>query len=157
MMLAKNQGAILTREQLLIGIWGMDYDGVARTVDTHIRRLREKVGDEIITTKEEWAISLKKKPRKISTTLTLTFTLIMIGSFVIMFILNSLIVPHYYFSKMEQKVTSVMSQLHHNDPSEQHLTELENNNQVTIITQDIDGSSLDDFNEALNVALNRKK
>lgn len=50
-----------------------------------------------------------------------------------------------------------MSQLHHNDPSEQHLTELENNNQVTIITQDIDGSSLDDFNEALNVALNRKK
>ncbi|EOH99052.1 hypothetical protein UAY_02321 [Enterococcus moraviensis ATCC BAA-383] len=100
---------------------------------------------------------MKKKPRKISTTLTLTFTLIIIGSFVIMFILNSLIVPHYYFSKMEQKVTSVMSELHHNDQSEQHLTELENNNQVTIITQDVDGSSLDDFNEALNIALNRKQ
>ncbi|EOH99287.1 hypothetical protein UAW_00437 [Enterococcus haemoperoxidus ATCC BAA-382] len=51
MMLIKNRGSILTREQLLVGVWGMDYDGVARTVDTHIRRLREKIGDEIITTK----------------------------------------------------------------------------------------------------------
>lgn len=50
MMLVKNRGHILTREQLLVGVWGMDYDGVARTVDTHIRRLREKIGDEIITT-----------------------------------------------------------------------------------------------------------
>ncbi|MBO0470483.1 response regulator transcription factor [Enterococcus sp. DIV0242_7C1] len=51
MFLVNNRGTILTREQLLIGVWGMDYDGVARTVDTHIRRLREKIGDEIITTK----------------------------------------------------------------------------------------------------------
>ncbi|MBM7690522.1 DNA-binding response regulator [Enterococcus ureilyticus] len=51
MMLVKNRGSILSREQLLVGVWGMDYDGVARTVDTHIRRLREKIGDEIITTK----------------------------------------------------------------------------------------------------------
>ncbi|EOH99051.1 hypothetical protein UAY_02320 [Enterococcus moraviensis ATCC BAA-383] len=61
MMLAKNQGAILTREQLLIGIWGMDYDGVARTVDTHIRRLREKVGDEIITTKRGVGYLIEKE------------------------------------------------------------------------------------------------
>ncbi|KAF9404893.1 hypothetical protein HW555_014115 [Spodoptera exigua] len=51
LMFIKNRGQILTREQLLIGVWGMNYDGVARTVDTHIRRLREKIGDEIITTK----------------------------------------------------------------------------------------------------------
>lgn len=51
MMLVKNRGNILTREQLLIGVWGMTYEGVERTVDTHIRRLREKIGDEIITTK----------------------------------------------------------------------------------------------------------
>ncbi|ALS01336.1 two-component system response regulator [Enterococcus silesiacus] len=51
MMLVKNRGSILSREQLLVGVWGMDYDGVARTVDTHIRRLREKIGDETITTK----------------------------------------------------------------------------------------------------------
>ncbi|MGG5341364.1 response regulator transcription factor [Enterococcus sp. AZ192] len=51
MFLVNNRGTILTREQLLIDVWGMDYDRVARTVDTHIRRLREKIGDEIITTK----------------------------------------------------------------------------------------------------------
>lgn len=51
MMLFKNRGTILTREQLLIGVWGMDYDGVERTVDTHIRRLREKVGATIVHTK----------------------------------------------------------------------------------------------------------
>lgn len=51
MMLFKNRGTILTREQLLIGVWGMEYDGVERTVDTHIRRLREKVGPSIVHTK----------------------------------------------------------------------------------------------------------
>lgn len=51
MMLFKNRGTILTRGQLLIGVWGMDYDGVERTVDTHIRRLREKVGASIVHTK----------------------------------------------------------------------------------------------------------
>ncbi|MDT1957195.1 response regulator transcription factor [Carnobacterium divergens] len=51
MMLFKNRGTILTREQLLIGVWGMEYDGVERTVDTHIRRLREKVGTSIVHTK----------------------------------------------------------------------------------------------------------
>ncbi|MGX7418145.1 response regulator transcription factor [Carnobacterium gallinarum] len=51
MLLYKNRGHILTREQLLVGVWGMDYDGVPRTVDTHIRRLREKIGEEKISTK----------------------------------------------------------------------------------------------------------
>lgn len=61
MMLIKNRGHILTREQLLIGVWGMNYDGVARTVDTHIRRLREKIGDEIITTKRGVGYLIEKE------------------------------------------------------------------------------------------------
>lgn len=61
MMLIKNRGSILTREQLLVGVWGMDYDGVARTVDTHIRRLREKIGDEIITTKRGVGYLIEKE------------------------------------------------------------------------------------------------
>ncbi|OTN89764.1 hypothetical protein A5819_002262 [Enterococcus sp. 7E2_DIV0204] len=61
MMLVKNRGHILTREQLLVGVWGMDYDGVARTVDTHIRRLREKIGDEIITTKRGVGYLIEKE------------------------------------------------------------------------------------------------
>ena len=40
-----NKGLILSREQLLFKCWGYDYEGEARAVDTHIKRLREKLGE----------------------------------------------------------------------------------------------------------------
>lgn len=43
--LVLNQGIIFTREQLLDNVWGFDFDGSARTVDTHIKQLRIKLGD----------------------------------------------------------------------------------------------------------------
>lgn len=43
--LAKNSGRVLTRDQLLDAIWGYDYLGDSRTVDSHIARLRTKLGD----------------------------------------------------------------------------------------------------------------
>lgn len=42
--LVRNRGMVLSREQLLIKCWGYDYDGDSRAVDTHIKRLREKLG-----------------------------------------------------------------------------------------------------------------
>lgn len=42
--LMKNKGSVLSREQLLVKCWGYDYEGEARAVDTHIKRLREKLG-----------------------------------------------------------------------------------------------------------------
>jgi two-component system phosphate regulon response regulator PhoB len=42
--LASNRGRVQTRERLLDKVWGYTYEGYARTVDTHIRRLREKLG-----------------------------------------------------------------------------------------------------------------
>jgi Response regulators consisting of a CheY-like receiver domain and a winged-helix DNA-binding domain len=44
--LAENRGMVMTRDQLLDKIWGIDYDGENRTVDVHIRYLRRKLGDE---------------------------------------------------------------------------------------------------------------
>ena len=41
----KNQGIVLTREQILEKIWGYEYYGETRTVDVHIRTLRQKLGD----------------------------------------------------------------------------------------------------------------
>lgn len=38
-------GVVHTREQLLDSVWGYQFEGYARTVDTHIRRLRAKLGD----------------------------------------------------------------------------------------------------------------
>ena len=42
--LVRNKNMVLSREQLLIKCWGYDYDGDIRAVDTHIKRLREKLG-----------------------------------------------------------------------------------------------------------------
>lgn len=42
--LLENQGIVLSRDQLLEHIWGYDFDGETRTVDVHIRTLRQKLG-----------------------------------------------------------------------------------------------------------------
>ncbi|MEL7655634.1 MAG: response regulator transcription factor [Bacillota bacterium] len=44
--LAENKGKVMTRDQLLDKVWGIEYDGENRTVDVHIRYLRRKLGDE---------------------------------------------------------------------------------------------------------------
>ena len=43
--LLENKGMVLTRDQLLNQIWGYDFDGENRTVDVHIRTLRQNLGD----------------------------------------------------------------------------------------------------------------
>lgn len=47
----QNKNIILTREQLLAHVWGMNYEGDIRTVDTHVKRLRKKIGNHYIVTK----------------------------------------------------------------------------------------------------------
>ena len=42
--LMQNRNLVMSREQLLVKCWGYDYEGEARAVDTHIKRLREKLG-----------------------------------------------------------------------------------------------------------------
>ncbi len=42
--LFSNSGRVRTRDQLLTSVWGYEFEGYARTVDTHIRRLRQKLG-----------------------------------------------------------------------------------------------------------------
>ncbi len=44
-LLSKNRGKVFTREQLLMHIWGYEYYGGDRTVDTHVGRLRLKLGE----------------------------------------------------------------------------------------------------------------
>lgn len=43
-VLLENKGQILTREQLLIRVWGRDFDGTDRVVDNHIKKLRKLLG-----------------------------------------------------------------------------------------------------------------
>lgn len=44
--LARNRGRVLSRDSLLAGVWGYDFVGDQRTIDVHIRWLREKVEDD---------------------------------------------------------------------------------------------------------------
>jgi DNA-binding response OmpR family regulator len=43
--LASNVGRVYTREQLLDEVWGYEYEGDTRTVDSHVARLRTKLGE----------------------------------------------------------------------------------------------------------------
>lgn len=54
MYLYRNRNRTLSREQILDQVWGFDYEGDARTVDTHVRRLRHKLAqcaDYVVTVK----------------------------------------------------------------------------------------------------------
>ena len=42
-LLASHQGQVMGRDQILQDIWGYDFNGDPRTVDTHIKRIRQKV------------------------------------------------------------------------------------------------------------------
>ncbi|MDQ9767718.1 winged helix-turn-helix domain-containing protein, partial [Acinetobacter baumannii] len=44
LLMLKRQGRVFSRDQLLDRIWGTEYDGESRTVDVHIRTLRQKLG-----------------------------------------------------------------------------------------------------------------
>jgi two-component system alkaline phosphatase synthesis response regulator PhoP len=48
--LAQNPNKVFSREDLLHNIWGTDVYVLARTVDVHIRKVREKIGDDFIAT-----------------------------------------------------------------------------------------------------------
>ena len=42
--LMKNEGIVLSREKIMERVWGFDYEGESRTVDMHIKSLRQKLG-----------------------------------------------------------------------------------------------------------------
>lgn len=44
-LLMKNTGIVLQREDIMIKIWGIDYEGESRTLDMHIKTLRQKLGE----------------------------------------------------------------------------------------------------------------
>lgn len=66
--LMQNKNLVMSREQLLVKCWGYDYEGESRAVDTHIKRLREKLGDyaECIKTVIKAGYRLRGDDEKIS-------------------------------------------------------------------------------------------
>ena len=56
---AENQGIALSREKILNNVWNYDYFGDARTIDTHVKKLRSKLGDQGNYIKTIWGMGYK--------------------------------------------------------------------------------------------------
>ena len=57
--LARNEHIVLKREQLLESVWGYEYYGDTRTVDTHIKSLREHLGEYRRLIQTVWGVGYK--------------------------------------------------------------------------------------------------
>lgn len=55
----ENKGIALSREKILNNVWNYDYFGDARTIDTHVKKLRSKMGDRGENIKTIWGIGYK--------------------------------------------------------------------------------------------------
>ncbi len=55
----ENKGLALSREKILDNVWNYDYFGDARTIDTHVKKLRNKLGDKGDMIKTVWGIGYK--------------------------------------------------------------------------------------------------
>lgn len=55
----ENQGLALSREKILNNVWNYDYFGDARTIDTHVKKLRNKLGEKGDCIKTIWGIGYK--------------------------------------------------------------------------------------------------
>ena len=54
-----NQGVALSREKILNNVWNYDYFGDARTIDTHVKKLRSKLGEKGEYIKTIWGMGYK--------------------------------------------------------------------------------------------------
>lgn len=57
-----NQGIALSRERILNNVWNYDYFGDARTIDTHVKKLRSKLGEKGACIKTIWGMGYKFEP-----------------------------------------------------------------------------------------------
>lgn len=55
----ENKGIALSREKILNSVWNYDYFGDARTIDTHVKKLRSKMGDKGDMIKTVWGMGYK--------------------------------------------------------------------------------------------------
>ena len=55
----ENKGIALSREKILNNVWNYDYFGDARTIDTHVKKLRKKLGERGDAIKTIWGLGYK--------------------------------------------------------------------------------------------------
>ena len=94
----ENQGIALSREKILNNVWNYDYFGDARTIDTHVKKLRSKLGDKGEYIKTIWGMGYK---------LTVVFSGLIIFILVMMFLVYSKCLETYYIMHKESDLLEV--------------------------------------------------
>ena len=145
--LMRNQGIVLTRDQLLTEIWGYDFDGETRTVDVHIRTLRQKLGEkgEIIQTVRGSRIPCRRScmRKKIQRSMVMVLAVTLLLSYIIL----TLITYNTNLSTLESEVRQEAEYIRTaiNISGAGYLEEMDGVDWTTRVTQiDEDGNVLYD-------------
>ena len=111
-----NQGIALTRERILDSVWSYDYFGDARTIDTHVKKLRSKMGAKGDYIKTVWGVGYKgfgirgvtmKKKKTLSTQLTLVISFIVLLIVGVFWMANNTLLEKYYVFNKEKEMLAV--------------------------------------------------
>lgn len=153
-----HKGMILTRKKLLDIVWGFDYFGEERTVDTHVRRLRKKVGENIIKTHRGLGIVWRSRVNKLGKKLFLSISLTVILIFTISLLIINYLLPKYNIYKTRENLNEFTVQIQNTPVNELEdvIRTIESENNVTFAYTSINQSE-DDMNESLRMQLTKKK
>ena len=116
----ENRGIALSREKILNNVWNYDYFGDARTIDTHVKKLRSKLGDKGELIKTIWGMgisSMHKKEKKTAKRTSIRkqfagiFIGLMAGTILLCWFLNSGFLQKYYISNKKAVLMRMYEEL----------------------------------------------
>ena len=109
----ENKGIALSREKILNSVWNYDYFGDARTIDTHVKKLRSKLGDKGDLIKTVWGMGYKLEALKYSIKQQIAgiFIAVMVGTIILVWFANSTFLEKYYISNKVHAIYSAYESL----------------------------------------------
>ena len=148
----ENQGIALSREKILNSVWNYDYFGDARTIDTHVKKLRSKMGKKgELRRSGAWAINSRCKAMKIMkkfmeksirNRLAVTFIGMMVLFLVMIILINTFFLERVYTISRERCILQTYNTLNDSDSYSSLNTRafgdylLENNLSLIIVDKD---------------------
>lgn len=103
----ENQGRVFTRDNLLNMIWGYDYFGDAKIVNTHIKNIRRKLGVDYIETIRGMGYKIEKRiSQSIQAKTFISMMILLIGCCIIIYSMVMIFLPKNYQTELEHQVTA---------------------------------------------------
>lgn len=154
----RHRGQILSHQQLLDLVWGLDYFGDPRTVDTHVRRLREKVGETRSKRTGGLATAWRRAMNKLGRKLFISILVSVLLIFVMYVLLANLFMPKYYIYKTKEQLREAINMINGLPEAGwiDAIPQIEQQYRVTIVYDDLQKRE-NDLNESLKQQLSKKR